>query len=273
MGKKVEILDVDSKQIMDDIRKAASPPEEVEHWVTIYVMGKPYRVPAGLTIMKALEYAGYRFIRSSGCRAGFCGACATVYRKKGEYRFRTALACQTTVEDEMYLAQIPFVPANKAKYNIDEIEPGPTTLLEYYPEIARCVSCNTCTKACPQELDVMYYIQYGIRGDIAKVAELSFDCIQCGLCTLRCPAEIQHYHMAQLARRLYGKYYQPKSPWLNRRLKEIDSGMYEKAYENIKKLREDPEAIKALYYKILNEGREREEKLIEDPLDFIKGED
>jgi len=269
--KKVELLDVDSEKIMEDIKKAASPPEEVEHWVTIYVMGKPYKVPAGLTIMKALEYAGYRFIRSSGCRAGFCGACATIYRRKGEYRFRTALACQTTVEDEMYLAQIPFVPANKATYNIDEIEPTPTTLLEYYPEIARCVSCNTCTKACPQELDVMYYIQYGIRGDIKKVAELSFDCIQCGLCTLRCPAEIQHYHMAQFARRLYGKYYMPRSRWLARRVEEIESGMYEKAFENLAKMREeDPEGFQKLYYRILTEGREKEKKIIEDPLERLE---
>ena len=270
--KKIDLLEVDSKKIMEDIKKAASPPEEVEHWVTIYVMGKPYKVPAGLTIMKALEYAGYRFIRGSGCRAGFCGACATIYRKKGEYRFRTALACQTTVEDGMYLAQVPFVPANKATYNMDEIKPSPTVLLEYYPEIARCVSCNTCTKACPQELDVMYYIQYAIRGDIKKVAELSFDCIQCGLCTLRCPAEIQHYHVAQLARRIYGKYMVKKGKWLDRRLEEIKSGMYEKAFENIKKLREDPEAVKNLYYKILHEGMEKEEKHIEDPLEFI-GED
>ncbi len=265
MAKKVELLDVDSEKVMEEIKKAASPPEEVEHWVTIYVMGKPYKVPAGLTIMKALEYAGYRFIRGSGCRAGFCGACATIYRKKGEYRFRTALACQTTVEDGMYLAQIPFVPANKATYNLDELEPSPTVLLEHYPEIARCVSCNTCTKACPQELDVMYYVQYAIRGDIKKVAELSFDCIQCGLCTLRCPAEIQHYHMAQLARRLYGKYLVKKGKWLDRRLKEIESGMYEKGYEILRRmLEEEPEKFKELY---INRVREKEEKLIEDPLE------
>ncbi|NPA75103.1 MAG: 4Fe-4S dicluster domain-containing protein [Euryarchaeota archaeon] len=270
MGKKVELLDVDSEKIMEEVRKAASPPEEVEHWVTIYVMGKPYRVPAGLTIMKALEYAGYRYIRGAGCRAGFCGACATIYRKKGEYRFRTALACQTTVEDEMYLAQIPFVPANKATYDIEKIEPSPTTLLEYYPEIARCVSCNTCTKACPQELDVMYYVQYAIRGDIKKVAELSFDCIQCGLCTLRCPAEIQHYHMAQLARRLYGKHLVKKGKWLDHRLKEIESGMYDKGYEILHKImEEDLERFREIY---INRKRESEEKRIEDPWENI-GED
>ena len=28
----------------------------------VFIMGKSYQVPAGLTIMKAIEYAGYKFI-------------------------------------------------------------------------------------------------------------------------------------------------------------------------------------------------------------------
>ena len=45
--------------------------------VDIYIMGRHYQVPEGLTILTALEYCGYRMIRGCGCRAGFCGACAT----------------------------------------------------------------------------------------------------------------------------------------------------------------------------------------------------
>ncbi len=204
--------------------------------ITVYIMGKAYQVPFGLTIMKAMEYAGYRFIRGSGCRAGFCGACATVYRKKGEYKFRTALACQTTAEDGMYLAQLPFVPANRKEYNINELDPEKNVLSEYYPEINRCVSCNTCTKACPQELDVMYYIQAAIRGDYRQVSELSFDCIQCGLCTARCPAEITHYHVAQLARRIYGKYQLKVPEHLEKRLKEIEEGKFDEEIERLKNM-------------------------------------
>jgi len=234
--------------------------------VTIYIMGKPYKVPAGLTIMKAMEYAGYRFIRGAGCRAGFCGACATVFRKAGDYKLYTALACQTTVEDGMYLAQIPFVPANKAIYDLNKIKPTSMTLVQHYPEIARCVSCNTCTKACPQELDVMLYIQAALRGDYEKVAELSFDCIQCGLCAVRCPAEIVHYHVAQLARRIYGKYIQPKSPYLPIRLKEIEEGKFE---EELNKLMKMPlEKLKELYENRDIEGRGQTSKK-----DVTEGED
>lgn len=201
--------------------------------VEIFIMGRAHRVPAGLTIMKAMEYAGYRYTRGAGCRAGFCGACATVFRLKDEYKLRTALACQTTVKDGMYLVQIPFVPANKALYNLDEISPDDNVLVSYYPEIARCVSCNTCTKACPQELDVMYYIQAAIRGDVEAVARLSFDCIQCGLCAIRCPADIVHYHMAQLARRIYGKYLSPVPDHLIKRLKEIESGAFDEDLDRL----------------------------------------
>ncbi|MDH4067880.1 MAG: hypothetical protein OEU97_02990, partial [Dehalococcoidia bacterium] len=38
--------------------------------IPIYIMGKRYEVPEGLTIMKAMEYAGYILIRGCGCRGG-----------------------------------------------------------------------------------------------------------------------------------------------------------------------------------------------------------
>jgi ferredoxin len=217
--------------------------------VRIYIMGREYKVPAGLTIMKAMEYAGYKFIRGCGCRGGFCGGCATVYRVKGDYKLRMALACQETVEDGMYISQIPFTPAEKPIYNLEELSPSANVFLEYYPEIAKCVSCNTCTKACPQDLEVMDYVQAALRGDFAEVASLSFDCIACGLCATRCPAEIVPYNIALLARRLYGKYVMPKAKHVEERIKEIESGKFneeiqkfmETSVENLKKIYEKRE--------------------------------
>ena len=52
--------------------------------VNVFFFGKKYTVPAGLTIMTAMEYAGYQLKRGCGCRNGFCGACATIYRIKGD---------------------------------------------------------------------------------------------------------------------------------------------------------------------------------------------
>ncbi|MFH1180160.1 MAG: 4Fe-4S dicluster domain-containing protein [Candidatus Bathyarchaeota archaeon] len=209
--------------------------EATNNMVTIYVMGKKYKVPGDLTIMKAMEYSGHQFRRGAGCRGGYCGACATLYRKKGSYKLEGALACQKIVEDGMYIAQIPFNPTEKKTYNINEIKADASTILEYYPAVSRCLACNTCTKACPQDLMVMDYVQTALRGDIKKTAELSFDCISCGLCAVRCPAEIVPYNIGQLARRLYAKYINDPSEHVLKRVKEIEDGVYDEEVDKLKK--------------------------------------
>ncbi len=216
-----------------------------ESKVKIYVMGKEYDVPSNLTIMKAMEYIGYRFVRGAGCRGGFCGACATVYRMKDEYKLKMALACQETVQNEMYLAQIPFTPANKAMYDVDRLESLGNAILEHYPEIARCLCCNTCTKACPQELEVMNIVQAALKGDFEEVAHLSFDCISCGLCAMRCPAEIVPFNVALLGRRIYGKYIMPKSREVEKAVKETKRGRYNGELKNLAEMGLDE--LKKLY--------------------------
>ncbi|MCK4266287.1 MAG: 4Fe-4S dicluster domain-containing protein [Thermoplasmata archaeon] len=213
--------------------------------ISIYVMGKKYQVPNGLTIMNALEYAGYRYIRGCGCRGGFCGGCGTIYRFKDEYKLHSGLACQTMIEENMYLVQIPFFPANKAKYNMDELKPVGSTLLKLYPELARCVSCNTCTKVCPQDIEVMDYMQAALRGDIKTAAEISFDCIMCGLCAVRCPSEIVQYNIAILCRRLFGKHIAPKAEHLKIRVAEISDGKFDKELKTL--MRSDTKRLRILY--------------------------
>ena len=209
-----------------------------EQMVTIYVMGKPYEVPGDLTIMKAMEYAGYRLVRGCGCRGAFCGACGTVYRTKDDYRLKVGLACQEVVQDGMYLAEIPFFPGNKATYDIEDLKPTADAILSLYPEVFRCLSCNTCTKACPQDIEVMEYIQAALRGDIAKAADLSFDCLLCGLCAARCPAEIVQYQVALLCRRLYSRHIAPEAPHLKDRLKEIADGTFNAEMDKLTKMKQ-----------------------------------
>ncbi len=151
-----------------------------ENFVNVFIMGKGYKVPAEATIMGAMEYAGYQIKRGAGCREGFCGACATVYRLPGDYKIYTGLACTTMVEKDMWLSQLPAIPAHKSIYDINKIEPNVATIQKLYPEVFRCVACNSCTKACPQDLEVMDYIQAAKRGDIEAVMDLSFDCLCCG---------------------------------------------------------------------------------------------
>jgi Fe-S oxidoreductase len=171
--------------------------------VSLYILGKKYEVPSTLTIQKAMEYAGYRFLRNCGCRGGVCGACLTIYRIRGDYRLYNVLACQASVVPGMEITQIPFFPLRKAIYDIQNIGNMLEALRIHYPEVFRCLSCNTCTKSCPQDIIVMKSIQAAIKGDFKKASEISFPCVMCGACAARCPAEISPQNVTLFVRRLY----------------------------------------------------------------------
>ncbi len=205
----------------------------MEKMVNVYFFGKKYEVPESLTIMKAMEYAGYKLIRGCGCRNGFCGACATLYRIKGQTELRTCLACQQQVEEGMYVATLPFFPLVKQVYDIEKVKPTEQIMMQLYPEIYSCIGCNACTKACPQSLKTMQYVAYAQRGEYDKCAEESFDCVMCGICSSRCPAGISHPQVAILARRLYGKYIAPKTEHLYDRVDEINNGKWDEAVKDV----------------------------------------
>ena len=97
------------------------------------------------------------------------------------------------------------------------------------------------------EIEVMDYMAAAMRGDVARLAELSFDCVMCGLCTSRCPGEICQYNIAILGRRLYGKYVAPKAEHLDSTVKEIKKGRYEQMRRELRDT--DEEGLKELYNK------------------------
>ncbi len=205
--------------------------------IPIYVMGKKFEVPEELTILKALEYSGFDIKRGCGCRGGVCGACATVFRRKGEYKINISLACQTVIEPEINLVQLPFVSTRKAIDAVRDIAPDSLDTVKVYPELMRCMGCNTCTKSCPVDLPVMDYISAAIRGDYKEVVEKSIECVMCGMCAARCPAELTPFNIALFIRRVYGMHMLPKSEQLAARLKEIADGHY---IEELSKLKTMP---------------------------------
>jgi ferredoxin len=213
--------------------------------IPIFVMGRKYDVPEGLTIMKALEYAGFQFVRGCGCRGGICGACGTVYRKPGDYRIATGLACQTVVEPNMMLTQMPFYPANRVNYDLETLKPVPEEIFKLYPELFRCLGCNACTRVCPMEVPVMEVVSALKQGNIIQAAFLSFNCIQCGLCASRCMGELPQYHIFQLARRIYGGRIAPRAAHLKLMINNIEEGRYESGLCELMKM--DREQLKKLY--------------------------
>lgn len=213
--------------------------------IDVFLFGKKYTVPSNLTIMGAMEYAGYQLVRGCGCRCGFCGACATLYRIKGDKELKTCLACQTQVEENMYVATLPFFPLVKEVYDIKDVSTDEQIMMQLYPEIYACIGCNACTKSCTQGLNVMQYIAYAQRGEFEKCAEESFDCVMCGVCSSRCPAGISHPQVGVLARRITGKYLAPESKHLTNRVQEIENGDF---VELIEKLMGKPvDELKELY--------------------------
>ena len=211
--------------------------------INVFIFGKKYEVPACSTIMGAMEYSGYKLVRGCGCRCGFCGACATLYRVKGDRDIKVALACQTQVVDDMYIAVLPFFPLNREMFDINEIKPDERIMMQLYPEIYSCIGCNACTKGCPQDLNTMQYIAYAQRADYTKCAKESFDCVMCGICSSRCPAGISHPQVGVLARRLYGKYIAPPSAQVEKRVKEVEDGFFDECLnglmgQSIEKIRE-----------------------------------
>ena len=175
----------------------------------------------------------------------FCGACATIYRIAGDRELKACLACSTRVENNMYVATLPFFPLVKEVYDMEKLKPTQTVMMQLYPEIYACVGCNACTKACTQGLNVMQYIAYAQRGEFDKCAEESFDCVMCGVCSSRCPAGISHPQVAMLARRLNGKYIAPHCEHLDARVQEVKNGKFEALIES---LMEKPlDEIKELY--------------------------
>lgn len=236
-----------------------------ERLIPVQIMGRLYEVPETLTIMKAVEYAGYRYIRGCGCRGGICGACGTFYRLPGDYQLLSGLACQTVVQAGMMIMQLPYVPANRPGYDLDSLNGdgatvSPASLHEsvrrLFPEVYRCVGCATCTRTCPMGIDVMDYVALIGRGELAKAAEVSFSCVMCGLCAIRCPAQISQHTAAMYVRRLSGRYLTPRAGHLQERVAEVRAGKYDAQLAQLKAMGKDE--LKSLYA-----DREREPDMSE----------
>jgi len=211
----------------------------------IHIDGQAYNVPGDITILHAIEYAGYKVIRGCGCRGGVCGACATVYRQKGDATLRTCLACQTVVQDGMQLSLFKYFPVARHTYRLDELRPEASMVMGIYPQIAQCMGCNTCTKSCPMDIPVMQSMSRILQGDIKTVADWTISCVMCGLCAGRCPAELSPYLYFLLCRRMYGKFILNPFIDVTTRIDEIRQKKYEAELDELMTL--DTEQLKKIY--------------------------
>ncbi len=223
-----------STQDIVDQEQATQP-----QMVTVEIEGKPFQVPAGITLMKALWYSGQEVIRGAGCLGGFCGACATYYRTKDDPKVKTCLACSMAVEDGMSFSFMPAFPARKAIYDIQKLKDPKQDLFELYPEAPLCRNCNACTEACPQTIDVREGVWKAVFGDFQAVSEMFMDCVMCGMCAPVCIADISPSLVALYSSRAQGAHFTEKPKGLDKRIKEIADGEYQEDWDRVLQLSDE----------------------------------
>ena len=165
----------------------------------------------------------------------------------GSPQIKTGLACQTQVVSGMSIIHVPYFPTEKPGYEIEKLSPDAASLGKVYPQLYKCLQCNTCTKMCPQDINVMECMAFSMRGDIIGVAVQSVSCVMCGLCATRCPAEIAPYHILLLSRRLYGRYVLPQSKNVLSRIKQIEEGEFNAEIDGL--TTRDTDQLKEMYQK------------------------
>lgn len=221
--------------------------------VRIAFRGMHYEVPENLTVIQALEYIGHFFIRGCGCRGGVCGACVMAYRTKGDHRLRVGLACQTVAVDGMDIQQLLYFPVTRQGGDLSSLKLKLSDLLSIHPELTRCLGCYTCTKSCPQEIQVGEAMAALLREDWELAYQISFECIMCGMCTARCPADLSPHQILLVIRRLFGRDILPTPDYLDRRLEEIRIGTFTKELQALRKM--SPEAIRERFQRYLDQSK------------------
>jgi heterodisulfide reductase subunit C len=145
----------------------------------------------------------------------------------------------------MSIIHIPYFPTEKPGYEIEKLPSDAASIGKVYPKLYKCLQCNTCTKMCPQDINVMDCMALSMRGDIMKVAIQSVPCVMCGLCAARCPAEIAPYNIMLLSRRLYGRYLLPPSKNVLTRIKQIEDGEFSAKIDELMAI--DIDQLKEMY--------------------------
>jgi len=205
---------------------AGKPTVEVE------LHGARHAVPAGVTVLMALWYAGFDTVHGAGCLGGACGACTFSYRLPDGPATHTGLACQVAVQDGMAVTLLPIDPPRKPLYRMAEIDDPAEALFTIYPETRRCTNCDACTVVCPQDIPVRQTVRQMMNKDFAPVAPAFDECVSCGLCTMVCEVAIAPNLLGLYARKAVAGA-DPAPPELVRGMDAVREGRLGPAWEDL----------------------------------------
>lgn len=76
--------------------------------VRFTVLDRAVEVPAGMTLLNALQAAGYDYLKGCGCRMGDCGECAVYYRLPGSAVTLRDFSCEMRVTEGIEVMEVPF---------------------------------------------------------------------------------------------------------------------------------------------------------------------
>jgi succinate dehydrogenase/fumarate reductase-like Fe-S protein len=196
--------------------------------VCLSIEGHQVEAPANCSILQAFVHAGQTLVQGVGCMGqGVCGSCRVMVRRSGEQEVKTALACETLIEDGMQVAFLDYFTASaRHAYRIEDVGDSwqaLRTISEIFPEAAHCRHCSGCDRACPKGLDVQRGVKLAVEGKLAASSEVFDECVMCNLCTLACPEHIRPNHLGLFVRRMIAAVtLRPAN--LMRRLQQIESG-------------------------------------------------
>jgi succinate dehydrogenase/fumarate reductase-like Fe-S protein len=192
------------------------------------IEGREIEAPADCSILQAFVYAGATLVEGVGCMGqGVCGSCRVMVRRSGEQEVKTALACETLIEDGMQIAFLDYFPHSvRRPYRMEDIRDSWQALgaiNELFPEASHCRHCGGCDRACPKNLDVQHGVNLAVDGKLAASSQVFDECVMCNLCTLACPELIRPNHLGLFVRRMIAAHsLRPAN--LMRRLQQIESG-------------------------------------------------
>src|SRR6516225_5381078 len=91
--------------------------------VRLIVEGRSITAPATSSILQAFVHAGETLVEGVGCMSqGVCGSCRVMVRRSGEQEVKTALACETLVEEGMQVAFLDyFTESERHLYRMEDI--------------------------------------------------------------------------------------------------------------------------------------------------------
>ncbi|TCK32438.1 2Fe-2S iron-sulfur cluster protein [Paraburkholderia sp. BL8N3] len=196
--------------------------------VRLSIEGRQVEAPANCSVLQAFVHAGETLVEGVGCMGqGVCGSCRVMVRRSGEQEVKTALACETLIEDGMQVAFLDyFTTSARHVYRIEDIGDSWQalhTISEIFPEASHCRHCSGCDRACPKGLDVQRGVNLAVEGKLTASSEVFDECVMCNLCTLACPEHIRPNHLGLFVRRMIAALsLRPAN--LMRRLQQIESG-------------------------------------------------